>query len=87
MEKNEIATCPQCGTKFPKTRIDKIYCSKKCRAILKNREMRAAKKEESVELLTGCPYNEALECTKRQCDSCGWNPVVAERRLNNGILR
>lgn len=27
-----------------------------------------------------CPHNHACACEKRQCASCGWNPVVAEER-------
>lgn len=30
-----------------------------------------------------CPINEALQCSTRQrnCDCCGWNPKVAQERL------
>ena len=28
-----------------------------------------------------CPYNENCRCMVSDCDFCGWNPVVAERRL------
>lgn len=28
-----------------------------------------------------CPYNENCRCMVADCDFCGWNPVVAERRL------
>lgn len=29
-----------------------------------------------------CPYNEGRECNpkKRDCENCGWNPAVAEKR-------
>lgn len=30
---------------------------------------------------TKCPYNDACRCTVKNCKRCGWNPVVAERRL------
>lgn len=30
-----------------------------------------------------CPYNKEALClpSKRQCDTCGWNPEVAKQRL------
>ncbi len=35
-----------------------------------------------------CKYNAMIECQPgcRNCNECGWNPVVQERRLQ-GILR
>jgi hypothetical protein len=30
-----------------------------------------------------CPYNEGCSCDTPECDKCGWNPKVAERRLRN----
>lgn len=37
-----------------------------------------------------CPYNDGCRCQIADCDYCGWNPTVAERRLeafyeNQGI--
>lgn len=28
-----------------------------------------------------CPYNRECRCTVLECEKCGWNPEVAERRL------
>ena len=28
-----------------------------------------------------CQYNKGCECSVPNCDECGWNPKVAERRL------
>jgi hypothetical protein len=28
-----------------------------------------------------CPYNEGCHCHKRECWKCGWNPKVAQARL------
>lgn len=30
-----------------------------------------------------CQYNHEVLCDSAKCDKCGWNPVVAERRLKN----
>lgn len=38
-----------------------------------------------------CPHNEGVACPpsgKKNCDTCGWNPVVAKRRsLKNARLK
>ena len=32
--------------------------------------------------IASCKWNEGVECVDlSQCDRCGWNPVVAQRRL------
>ena len=28
-----------------------------------------------------CPFNQELRCQVADCDYCGWNPEVSERRL------
>lgn len=28
-----------------------------------------------------CHFNDACRCKVADCDSCGWNPEVSERRL------
>lgn len=28
-----------------------------------------------------CKYNHGCECETQNCDKCGWNPAVADRRL------
>ena len=28
-----------------------------------------------------CPHNKEVDCSKRACGSCGWNPLVAKARL------
>lgn len=35
---------------------------------------------------TGCPYNDTLRCEVKNCKRCGWNPVVAQQRIDK-ILR
>ena len=82
MEKTEtIGVCPQCGTEFVKTRANKQCCSHRCAAILADRAAKARKREEIAERGSDCPYNDALICKEPKCDTCGWNPLVAKRRL------
>lgn len=28
-----------------------------------------------------CPHNDEIDCDNEQCNTCGWNPKVARRRL------
>lgn len=30
-----------------------------------------------------CLYNKEVDCDSAKCDKCGWNPVVAARRIKN----
>jgi hypothetical protein len=36
-----------------------------------------------------CKLNKAVDCTEQKCENCGWNPDVAEKRIDelvkNGI--
>lgn len=27
-----------------------------------------------------CPYNDGVDCSRKKCDSCGWNPDVSNER-------
>lgn len=76
MEDKKICACMICGTEFVKTRHDGKYCSRRCTQISAKR----AKRARDMEKGTDCPHNKELICTNRNCESCGWNPVVAQRR-------
>ena len=39
------------------------------------------KKERSYD----CPYNSECRCEKMRCSTCGWNPTVAQARLDKII--
>lgn len=30
---------------------------------------------------TGCPNNDGLRCDVKNCKRCGWNPIVAQKRM------
>lgn len=80
MEDKKIGACVICGTEFVKTRPDRKYCSRICAYAAANRAYEARKKEKLAEKVEGCPYNKELVCSNRNCESCGWNPVVEKRR-------
>ena len=73
----KILVCPICDKEFVETRPGRKYCSRRCANIAANRIKRErATKKRGMD----CPYNNALVCSDRKCESCGWNPDVAKRR-------
>lgn len=70
----EIVTCEHCGKVFEARAKNAKYCSRRC-ANQKGNAKRVRKEP------LRCPHNQEVYCEKPQCDSCGWNPVVAEERL------
>lgn len=75
-----FGVCQLCGTEFEKTMQCKKYCSRRCANIAANRRKRIRSRENRERIDTECPHNKALVCTNRNCESCGWNPVVAKKR-------
>ena len=80
--------CPICETKFRTTRENKVYCRQTC--VNRARSLRLLEKgnfDESLDWFRhdgrwDCPYESAVSCEIRNCDRCGWNPVVAKARLD-----
>lgn len=74
-------TCPVCGkvTQVEREWQVRTYCSRACSG--KARE--AEKAEIESKCITGeCIFfPESINCYKRQCGNCGWNPEVAQARL------
>lgn len=29
-----------------------------------------------------CEFNKMVDCNSEECKNCGWNPVVAEKRID-----
>lgn len=74
-------TCAVCGKVKQVTRRDYVgtYCSRSCAA-----KAREAKKETVRLKSTGgrCVYNPiGVNCDFLECENCGWNPEVAQARL------
>lgn len=70
--------CQQCGKVKQVGRPSRIgkFCSHAC-ADASRRTLPG--KGEPVRY--DCKYNEGCQCSSQDCDSCGWNPVVAQARL------
>ena len=78
-----IATCDVCGTVFSTNRDDKIRCSRRCANIAANRAKRKRMKTNT----DSCPHNEHLVCEVHNCSQCGWNPEVAQARLERIVAK
>ena len=76
---SKIVICKNCGKPFEDKleRANRTFCSKRCSSMYYNDR---AKKPESYRN-PDCTYNIGVECAgKRNCWSCGWNPVVEAAR-------
>ena len=73
----QIGNCLRCGSEFFKIREDHKFCSRNCSRAYNQQKAKELKKADS-----DCPHNDGLVCTVKNCDTCGWNPKVASRRLS-----
>lgn len=68
-----IKYCEYCGKEFDPYDCRRRFCSQSCSA-----KHRFGVEDEN----TGtCPHNNEVECSSRVCSKCGWNPKVAQARL------
>lgn len=73
MEKRK---CLYCGKEIAEGR-DVNYCDRTCREAAYYRKNHP-KMVLSQECL--CYYNGEVLCSQRECENCGWNPVVEKQR-------
>lgn len=72
---HEEKRCPVCNTAIRKD-SKAIYCCQACsRAAYYRRHTKALRADGGM-----CYFNSEVLCTKKQCETCGWNPVVEKRR-------
>lgn len=82
-------TCEYCGkVNYVKRKmLIGRFCNKSCACAYGNKKRvgKTAKIEITPEIDTSrgeCVFQpESIECYKRDCINCGWNPVVAKARL------
>lgn len=75
---NELS-CVVCGKKFwvkDGNPYKQVYCSEECRVKFTKNRIRKWRQARKVR----CPYGE-YQCEVAKCNACGWNPEVAQRRL------
>ena len=70
--------CPVCGKKaIDKSSLqNKMFCSRLC--LNRYHDRKRSKPVEKV-----CQHNAWVLCMDKQCDRCGWNPVVEQARKGN----
>lgn len=76
MRHEEKVVCANCGATFITRKKDGKYCSWSCA----NRHKRAGSGTKESEEFILCHYNQGVVCRQAKCESCGWNPMVSERR-------
>ena len=73
-------TCDYCGLKFESTIKTAKYCSQNCANLKYMERKRRKKKEKGIPL---CRHNQWVVCEHQcSCGNCGWNPKVAQRRMD-----
>lgn len=71
----EVKRCPVCHEVIPED-SKATYCSKACsQAAYYRRHSKLVLAKECL-----CFYNDEVLCTNKECENCGWNPVVERRR-------
>jgi hypothetical protein len=65
-------TCGKNGAKTGKGGQDQKFCSRECKA-----KYYRSKYGYGGEI---CQYNEGVGCLVRDCENCGWNPLVEKMR-------
>ena len=63
--------CKLCGAEFEGKpgETNRVFCSKQCYDKFK------------VKTFT-CPHNDAVGCSKKECNKCGWHPTIAKVRMD-----
>lgn len=70
--------CKECGAKGidHSAGQNKVFCGRKCQNRWYERNYKRASREGLP-----CVFNEGVACCERKCESCGWNPEVAKKRM------
>lgn len=86
--------CRFCGREMlvRSTERNRLYCGRSCasRSRTLPKEYAFDQPVEWVKVSeepSDCPYAEGLNCTERKCGTCGWNPEVAQKRLEQILAR
>ena len=79
MRKKRPYTCVNCGIGFESVIKDAQFCGHHCANQYKMTKGNEERKK--YQYIFQCPHNEAVTCDRHNCGNCGWNPVVAQRRM------
>lgn len=75
-----IYQCANCGTEGidNSLRQNRKFCCTTCADTYYRRQKGVGIPKDNRQL---CQFNDGVECYKKQCRNCGWNPAVARKRL------
>ena len=79
---NDVKRCLYCGKQIPEDR-KAVYCDNKCSTYAYYQRHNPRKVLADACL---CYFNREVLCSYRECERCGWNPVVAQRRLDEFLI-
>lgn len=80
MRKRWHFTCANCGSSFESTFKGAKFCGRSCSSQYTRKHIK--EKSEMKTRVIQCPNNEGVSCYADYCWKCGWNPAVAQRRLD-----
>lgn len=75
MRPTYVKSCENCGKQFESNYEHKRYCGYFCYCQAKRRRTKEARDN------CHCPHNTEVICLDKKCDTCGWNPEVAQNRM------
>lgn len=77
-----IVQCKYCGKEIVAKSVYRQYCDSKCYEKFRWQRIKHTKPNSSTEESLVCRFGiSGIECPKKNCSKCGWNPEVYERRL------
>ena len=81
MKPTYVKSCENCGKQFETNYEHTRYCGYFCYCQAKRRRTKEARDN------CHCPHNTEVICLDKKCEACGWNPEVAQRRLDKILGR
>ena len=74
-----ICQNPSCGREInPLDKRRRKFCCKECCDAVNKRKKNF---KPIIEPEFICPHNEGVSCWSKKCSACGWNPMVAKKRM------
>lgn len=74
--------CKNCGRDItPLDNRRRKFCSKECCDSFHKKKYKNEDFKPYIEPEFICPHNEGISCLCKNCSTCGWNPEVAQKRM------
>ena len=77
-----IVQCKCCGKEIVAKSVYRMFCDSKCYEKFRWQRIKHTAQNSSTERSLECRFGiPGIECWKKNCSKCGWNPEVAAQRL------